>query len=239
MLGYNAVTMDEIILPREEERFRKDSTIANRAIFFVLALIIVWTLLLWLNTVLTARFNVIAAGPWHIVYYVSRKILLWVLPALFLIHHSGLGVRTVIGLNRFRQIVVWGAGVGLILGATATTVKILTHQPLFQFAVAWPFVNAVLLSPIVEEIVFRGALLESLKTRYSFIRSNLITGILFVSIHVPGWFFQGRLRENLTSPTGAISIFLLGLVFGYVAHKSKSVAASTVTHSLSNLFNFS
>lgn len=226
-------------MPLEKDFPRKNSAIANRAIAFVLALIIVWTLFLWLNIFLTARFPALAAGPWHIVYYVSRKLLLWVVPALWLIHYSGFGVWKIIGLNRFRQIALWGAGVGLILGAIVTTIKTLTHQPLFQFTVAWSFVNAVLLSPIIEEIVFRGALMESLKTRYSFIRANLITGILFLCIHMPGWFFQGRLGEKLMSPTGAIPIFALGLLFGYVAHKSKSVAASAVTHTLCNLCYFS
>ena len=46
------------------------------------------------------------------------------------------------------------------------------------------------------------------------------------------------LIANLTSPvSGVLAIFLLGFVFGYVAHKGKSVAASTLSHMLNNLFN--
>jgi membrane protease YdiL (CAAX protease family) len=44
--------------------------------------------------------------------------------------------------------------------------------------------------------------------------------------------------SNLSSPlSGALSIFVLGLIFGYVAHRSKSVSGSIITHMLNNLFN--
>jgi membrane protease YdiL (CAAX protease family) len=42
----------------------------------------------------------------------------------------------------------------------------------------------------------------------------------------------------LLSPLGgALSIFLLGWVFGFAAYKSKSTAASTITHIFNNLGN--
>ncbi|MBE3123029.1 MAG: CPBP family intramembrane metalloprotease [Thermoplasmata archaeon] len=44
--------------------------------------------------------------------------------------------------------------------------------------------------------------------------------------------------DNLSTPLGgALSIFILGLIFGYVAHRSKSVSGSIITHILNNLFN--
>jgi len=39
--------------------------------------------------------------------------------------------------------------------------------------------------------------------------------LMFVVLHRPGWYFMGRLFQNLTDPAGgALSIFLLGLAFG-------------------------
>jgi membrane protease YdiL (CAAX protease family) len=60
--------------------------------------------------------------------------------------------------------------------------------------------------------------------------------LLFVSLHLPGWYFMGHLRERLTAPLGgAFSIFLLGLAFGYVTYRSRSVAAGVVAHFVNNL----
>ncbi len=44
----------------------------------------------------------------------------------------------------------------------------------------------------------------------------------------------------LTQPiSGALSILIIGWVLGFVARRSKSVAASTLTHILNNLFSAS
>ena len=86
--------------------------------------------------------------------------------------------------------------------------------------------------------MFRGAVLGNLTQRYRFLLANTLTAALFLGMHLPGWHFQGHLWVNLTAPVGgALSIFLLGWVFGLVADKSKSVAASMIAHSLNNLFS--
>ncbi|MBW7863251.1 MAG: CPBP family intramembrane metalloprotease [Candidatus Hydrogenedens sp.] len=171
-------------------------------------------------------------------YWLAMKLLLWVLPALLLIRLSGKSVGEVMGFHRARAIAVWGGGVGLVLGITALAAKTLGSQPLFPPSLSWSLFSGVLVAPIVEELTFRGALLGPLCGRFGFWTANTITGLLFLGIHLPGWHFQGRLAENLTNPVGgALSVFLLGLLFGYVAHKSRSVAAGTLTHILNNLFS--
>ncbi len=60
--------------------------------------------------------------------------------------------------------------------------------------------------------------------------------LMFVVLHLPGWYFMGRLFQNLTDPAGgALSIFLLGLAFGYATHRGRSVAAGMLAHFLNNL----
>lgn len=142
------------------------------------------------------------------------------------------------GLERICPILVWGGGIGLILGAMTMVVKALSHQQLFASPMGLPFVSGVIIAPVVEEIVFRGAVLGALNAKYRFVSANTMTALLFLGVHFPGWFFQGCLLENLQNPVGgALSIFLLGWIFGFVAHKSKSVAAGTISHILNNLFN--
>jgi membrane protease YdiL (CAAX protease family) len=60
--------------------------------------------------------------------------------------------------------------------------------------------------------------------------------LLFVSLHLPGWYFMGHLAEKLTTPLGgALSIFLLGLAFGYATYRSQSVVSGMVAHLVNNL----
>lgn len=142
------------------------------------------------------------------------------------------------GFEKTRSILLWGFGPGLVLGTIALLSKGIGGQPLFISGLGWPLFSGVIVAPIVEEFTFRGAILGALGQRFRFRTANTVTALLFLGIHLPGWYFQGRLLENLLNPvSGALSIFLLGWVFGYVAHKSNSVAACTVTHMLNNLFN--
>ena len=171
-------------------------------------------------------------------YWLIAKALLWLLPAFALIRASGRTFKEVMGFEHVRSIFFWGGGIGLLLGAITLAVKLASHQPLFSSPIGLPLFSGVLLAPLFEEYVFRGAVLGALNSHYRFFVANTITALLFLGIHLPGWFFQGCLVENLLNPVGgALSIFLLGWVFGFVTYRSKSVAAGTVTHILNNLFN--
>jgi membrane protease YdiL (CAAX protease family) len=209
------------------------------AYIYMVILYAVWILLHAIDRVLATHFLWIDNNSFpHVIYYLTKKITIWVLPALFIIYYSHFDLKKIMGFNRLKSIFVWGGGVGLMIGIVALAVKYYIYKPIFSFILDWNFYNTILVSPIVEELVFRGAVLQLLKTKYSFFISNLITGVFFLGIHLPGWYFQGRLLTHLLSPTGALSIFVLGLIFGYVAERSKSVTASTITHILSNFFYY-
>jgi membrane protease YdiL (CAAX protease family) len=166
------------------------------------------------------------------------KLLLWIAPSLALIRLSGRSAGGIMGASRIRGIIVWGGGVGLALGVTALAVKCAGHRPPLSSPLGWPLFSGVVVAPVVEEFTFRGALMGALAGRFRFWTANLLTAAFFLVIHLPGWYFQGCLLDNLKSPMGgALSIFLLGLVFGYVVHRTRSVAAGTLSHALNNLFN--
>ncbi len=141
-------------------------------------------------------------------------------------------------VKKIRAVLLWGGGVGLVLGVIAILGKTIEHQPLLIFEDTWSSISGVLVAPIVEEIVFRGAVLGALMQRYRFPIANLLTAFFFLGIHIPGWYFQGVLTDTLLSPlNGALSIFILGLIFGYVAYRSNSVSGSILAHILNNFFN--
>lgn len=171
-------------------------------------------------------------------YWTAMKLLLWIVPSVWLIRVSGRKIRDVIGLSHLCRAIVWGVSVGLTLALITTAGKALQHQPLFNRSLDWGFVTAVVIAPLFEEFMFRGAVLGALLQRYRFTAANVLTAALFLGLHLPGWYFQGRLWEHLTSLSGgAVAIFTIGLLFGLATHKGKSLVAGILAHSLNNLFS--
>lgn len=223
---------------RTESNHAIASRSARAALFFGALLHASWIGAWLLEQRLEAYPGLLDTSGARFLYWLVMKILLWLFPATILIRYSGLTVRKVIGLYKWRAILVWGGGTGLVLGGLTLLSKLAGGQLLFSSGLGWPLLGGVIIAPVVEEFTFRGAILTALRRRLPFPSANTITALLFLGIHLPGWYFQGRLAENIFNPVGgALSIFLLGWAFGYVSHKSESVAACTVTHVLNNLFN--
>jgi len=131
----------------------------------------------------------------------------------------------------------WGGGVGLLIALTGIIPNYLQGKPIFPTQFSVPLLNVLVIAPIFEEILMRGALLTNLQKGYSFAAANLVTSLMFLVLHLPGWYFMGVLVENLTNPVGgALSIFLCSLAFGYAAHRSNSVMGGILSHFLNNLF---
>jgi membrane protease YdiL (CAAX protease family) len=94
---------------------------------------------------------------------------------------------------------------------------------------------AVILTPVFEEIMFRGYIQSSLAAlKTPFLLTDLITTALFLVPHCIGWNFQGVLSANLT--IGGISVIaILSLVLGFVRYTSKSLVGNVLLHVINNL----
>lgn len=170
-------------------------------------------------------------------YWTLMKALLWVLPSVLLIRYSGRTVRQTICAGSIGTSLAWGVGVGLLIGLEALVQKSLAHQAL-SISPRWGFLSAIVIAPIVEEFTFRGAVMGSLMRRYRFATANTATAFMFLLSHFPGWYFQGKLWNNIAHPIGgAGSVLLLGWIFGFVVHKSNSVAGGVIAHSINNFFS--
>ena len=106
---------------------------------------------------------------------------------------------------------------------TAITVSYL-ERPLFTF-----FVSAIY-APIVEEIVFRGAVFKSCRCRLSFLSSALISGLLFGLIHV----FSALLSGEIIELWFLILYAAMGIVLCHAYEKSNSIFGSIFVHFLNN-----
>jgi hypothetical protein len=90
------------------------------------------------------------------------------------------------------------------------------------------FIGIVVVAPVVEELLFRGALLRALQRRYSVPVSVFASAVIFAGIHVvgdPGSYYV------------VPGLALLGLVSGYQAAKTGDLSRSVLLHMGFNLLS--
>jgi len=85
----------------------------------------------------------------------------------------------------------------------------------------------------IEEIPYRGFMLQKFTERFGFWTANLITSLLFLTIHLPGWIALHMLRADL-----AATILVFGLIMAIVFRYSKSLWAPIVVHSANDFMSF-
>ncbi|MFV8379867.1 CPBP family intramembrane glutamic endopeptidase [Flavobacterium sp. LB3R33] len=84
-------------------------------------------------------------------------------------------------------------------------------------------IGAILFAPILEEIIFRGIILKGLLTRYTPKYAIIFSSIIFGLIH-------GR-------PMQMWGALLIGLIFGWIYYKTKSIATTILLHSFVNFIS--
>lgn len=91
----------------------------------------------------------------------------------------------------------------------------------------------LLIVGFVEELVYRGFGLNRLSSFLSGRAANLISSLFFAALHLPAYFIRGYRGIPFSGAamlTQAISAFILGLIFGLIFQKSKSVWAPAIIH---------
>ncbi|MEP7076224.1 MAG: type II CAAX endopeptidase family protein [Acidobacteriota bacterium] len=95
-------------------------------------------------------------------------------------------------------------------------------------------VGTSVLIGFIEEIPFRGFILQKLQERMNFWLANLISSVLFLLIHFPGW-----ISLNLMTGRGVILVFVFGFVMAMLLRFTKSLWSSIVAHSSNDFLAFS
>ncbi len=85
-------------------------------------------------------------------------------------------------------------------------------------------------APIVEEILFRGALYRGLRNRFNFIIAGLISGLSFGFIHV----FESLISGNFIDLLYLLTYGSLGFLFCYSYEKSKTIFVPMTLHFMNN-----
>lgn len=103
--------------------------------------------------------------------------------------------------------------------------------------VAFVTVLFTVVSPttLIEEVYFRGFLLNKFWQATGFWKANAASSALFALTHFPGWFALDRFATPLQLAVDALGIFVFGLVFGWVMKKTGSLLPAYLLHALNNL----
>ena len=89
-----------------------------------------------------------------------------------------------------------------------------------------PLVVALLLAPILEELVFRGIAFAGIAARFGPISAAIVTTLLFMALHAP---------EKLYYPPGFIDIGLMAMGAAALRLKFRSIRPAILLHILYNL----
>lgn len=86
------------------------------------------------------------------------------------------------------------------------------------------FMAIVIAAPILEELIFRGIILNGLLKKYSPIKSIIVSSVLFGIVHLNPWQF--------------VSASIIGLFSGWIYYKTQKLTLSIIIHMVNNLFAF-
>jgi len=158
------------------------------------------------------------------------RLLIWVLPVfLYLRYIDHVHIWDYLQLKQhWRRGVVVGLTISVI-NFSGTMMRI--GRPDWGSAhVTWNSVlGTSILVGVFEEIPFRGFMLQKLQERFDFVTSTVISSILFVGAHVPGWIMLGSLTAY-----NIIFIFAFGAVMAIILRYSQSLWAPIISHSLND-----
>lgn len=86
------------------------------------------------------------------------------------------------------------------------------------------FLTAVIVAPILEEMIFRGIILEGFLRNYSPVKSILLVSLLFGLAHLNIWQFIGA--------------FIIGAFISWIYWKTRNLLLSIAVHMLNNLISY-
>ncbi len=207
---------------------KRKALIAYVVIF--LALVTVWYLILYPKIeTLKGNYTVIFILLWFI-----GKTIIWIFPVF--IYLRLIGIHNPLDFLKFKNNWVKGIGWGILLSLIWVALRVILFcvvmgDKTISFQIGAYLWIATLVSGFFEEISFRSVILQQLSEQITFWKANVISTIIFLAYHIPTWFVQGF--PNLIP--NCFSVIFLGLVWGYLFKKTKSIWTSTIFHILHNL----
>lgn len=167
------------------------------------------------------------------------KLLIWVVPAfLFARFAAGENPLRYLGLVSRFQVKNWLVclsvlavflGVILLVETNFGGKRLLFPSPL---AITVGGVGFYLISPTLEEILFRGLIQNEFQRRMSNWPAILLTSILFVGIHLPHWLWRSGFSTTLV--VNCAGVFLFSLLAGWIFTRGESLWLPILAHIANN-----
>jgi CAAX protease family protein len=207
---------------------------------FLAAFFILWTVrATWFYTV----YESIASPTSRAAYADLLKFILWVLPAAAFVRWlRGTSPVKYLGLS-----VVPNLRSGWL--CLAVTVIFLLAVTLFELTIGGKSFSGaslsslspilallqLVISPLFEEILFRGFVMKELMTLLPAYLASVLTSLLFMGVHLPYWLSHGGLTQAVTA--NAVGVFLFSVVACWLFAKTASIWPPTLAHIANNLLS--
>jgi membrane protease YdiL (CAAX protease family) len=207
---------------------------------YVLIFFAIWSL----RALVLIRIDESIQSPlWKNVFSNTVKFIIWVMPTFITlaicrlkpfhymklstpIHKRGLLLSIII-------VAVW---LGLVLVGESSISGRSIGAMLSQRSEDWLSILAgVVISPIWEEILFRGFFLNRLNESLSFWMANVISALLFAAVHMPYWVSKNGFSALVIKDL--VNVFLLGCLFGLVMKKANSLWPAIGAHIANNFLS--
>lgn len=169
------------------------------------------------------------------ILWVFGKTLIWIIPVfIYLKYIDSVNSLEYLKLKcNLKKGVKWG----LLFGIAFIVIKLIQYYMMrktinFHMDVYY-WIGGILVG-FFEEIPFRGFLQQKIESFTNFWTANVISTIIFLIHHFPKWIYT---KYELIFANSLFVVFL-GLVFGFVFKKTKSLWSVIIFHSLVDLILF-
>lgn len=140
--------------------------------------------------------------------------------------------------KNIRSGILWGIAASIVYAMLVLARILLANGDINPKPVpleAW--FTALTVATLIEEIAFRGFLLQAFDRFMNFWIANLLTAILFVAIHFPGWIIIGKAPLLPDKMMAMAEILFLGLLLGFLFKRAQSLWACVILHATNNLLS--
>ena len=128
----------------------------------------------------------------------------------------------------------------MIIGIVLTLINFLVST--LRFGIPHPtlqsftwnsVIGTSLLIGFIEEVPYRGFILQKFEERWGFWVANLLSSLLFLGMHLPGWLSLHLLRVE-----SVIFVFIFGVVMAIILRYGKSLWGPIISHSTNDFIAF-
>ena len=217
---------------------RQPKAILHLSIFLA-AFFVLWTLrATWLWHAIDES---IASPIWRALFSNLIKLIVWVLPAAgFACWLKGAPPEKYLGLSIVPSRRGWWLclRVTVIFLLVVTLVELTVGRKSFSAAglSSLPYVLGLLqlvLSPLLEELLFRGLVMNELLTLLPTYLASALTSLLFVGAHLPYWLSHGGPTPAVMA--NASGVFFFSLLACWLYAQTGSIWPSTFAHIANNI----